>query len=173
MMRSTTLRPATADDAEAVAGIYAPFVRDTPISFEDTPPDTAQMRERIAAYCATHPYLVAEQSGRVVGYAYASPHRTRAAYRSSVDVTVYVAPDAHRQGIARALYSALIDELIAAGFHRAYAGITVPNAKSIGFHSAMGFRHVGTYREVGFKFGRYHDVAWYERDLNPSSPPGA
>ncbi|MEM6847580.1 MAG: arsinothricin resistance N-acetyltransferase ArsN1 family B [Pseudomonadota bacterium] len=158
------LRPAKRDDAESIAALYAAFVRDTIISFETEPPSVDEMARRIETISAAYPYLIA-QAGRILGYAYASPHRQRAAYRSSVDVTVYVDPTAQRRGIGRTLYAELLAKLTAQGFHRAYAGIALPNDKSVGLHEAMGFRHVGTYREVGYKFGRFHDVAWYERDL--------
>ena len=159
-----SLRSATCGDAERIAALYAPFVCDTIISFETEPPSVDEMARRIETLSADYPYLIA-QAEQLLGYAYASPHRQRAAYRSSVDVTVYVAPTAQRRGIGRTLYTELLAKLTAQGFHRAYAGIALPNEKSIGLHEAMGFRHVGTYREVGYKFGRFHDVAWYERDL--------
>ena len=159
------IRPATPADAEAIAAIYAPIVRETAISFEEEAPTVAQMAERIAAVVPALPYLVAARGSEVIGYAYASPHRQRSAYRFSVDVTVYVAGAARRSGTGRALYERLLRELRARGLHRAYAGIALPNAGSVGLHEALGFRHIGTYHEVGFKFGRWHDVGWWERDL--------
>ena len=114
---------------------------------------------------ARYPYLVADREGTVLGYAYASEHRSRAAYRISVDVTCYVAGTARRAGVGRALYGALIGSLAQAGFHSAHAGITLPNEASVGLHEAMGFCKVGVYREVGYKLGAYHDVGWWQRML--------
>lgn len=139
-------------------------MRDTWISFELAPPDTAEMARRIADYSASHGWLVAEIGGLVVGYAYGSPHRTRAAYGSSCDVAVYVDPAFARRGLGRALYAALIEEL-APRYHAAFAGIALPNEASIALHEAVGFSHLGTYREVGWKLGGWRDVAWYQRLL--------
>lgn len=165
-----SIRPARAVDAAAVATVYAPYVRDTVISFEEEPPTAAEMAERIASTQAVHPFLVFEEGGRVVGYAYAGPHRARPAYRWSVDVTVYVAKHAHRSGVGRALYRDLLARLADQGFHSAFAGIALPNDKSVGLHEAMGFEHIGTYREVGFKFGGWHDVGWWRLSLNDGLP---
>jgi phosphinothricin acetyltransferase len=152
-------------DASAVQAIYAPYVTDTTISFEEVPPDIMEVERRIAAILPTYPYLVAEEDGRIVGYAYASEHRTRAAYRTSVDVTVYVAPNAQRSGVARCLYSRLLPAAASLGYHAAFAGIALPNKASVGLHEAMGFEPVGIYREVGRKFGAWHDVGWWQRLL--------
>ena len=153
------------EDAPAVQAIYAPYVADTTISFEEVPPDIMEVERRIAAIVPHYPYLVAEIDGRVVGYAYASEHRTRAAYRTSVDVTVYVAPGAQRSGVARCLYSHLLPAVASLGYHAAFAGIALPNEASIGLHKAMGFELVGIYREVGRKFDAWHDVSWWQRLL--------
>lgn len=167
---TANIRLARTDDAAAIAAIYAPYVLDTTISFEEDPPTAAQMAERIVATQATCPFILLEDQGEVVGYAYAGPHRARAAYRWSVDVTVYVAGHAHRRGVGRALYADLLDRLVKQGFHSAFAGIALPNDKSVGLHEALGFEHLGTYREVGFKFGRWHDVGWWRRPLNDGLP---
>lgn len=152
-------------DAPAVQAIYAPYVTDTIVSFEEVPPDIVEVERRIAAILPKYPYLVAEEDGRIVGYAYASEHRTRAAYRTSVDVAVYVAPDVHRNGVARCLYSRLLPAAASLGYHAAFAGIALPNKASVGLHEAMGFEPVGIYREVGQKFGAWHDVGWWQRLL--------
>jgi phosphinothricin acetyltransferase len=167
-----TIRVATAADAEAIAAIYAPYVLETAISFEEVPPSAAEMAARMAKALPTHPFLVLEEGGRIAGYAYAGPHNERAAYRWSANVSVYVAADAHRRGIGRALYERLIETLRRQGFHSLYGGITLPNAKSVGLHEAMGFTHVGIYREVGFKFGRWHDVGYWRLGL-ADGPPAA
>jgi phosphinothricin acetyltransferase len=122
------------------------------------------MARRIADHGATHGWLVAEADGQIAGYAYGSPHRTRAAYASSCDVAVYVDPAFARQGVGCALYSALLPAL-AERYHAAFAGIALPNAASIGLHEAMGFTPVGIYREVGWKMGGWRDVGWWQRLL--------
>lgn len=152
-------------DAPSVQAIYAPYVTDTTVSFEEVPPDIMEVERRIAAILPRYPYLVAEEDGRVVGYAYASEHRTRAAYRTSVDVTVYVAPGAQRCGVARRLYSHLLPAAASLGYHAAFAGIALPNQASVGLHEAMGFEPIGIYREVGRKFDAWHDVGWWQRLL--------
>ncbi len=157
------IRSATVDDAPAVQAIYAPIVTETVISFEDVPPSVDEMAARIAATLQSHPYLVAERDGRVVGYAYAGSHRSRAAYRRSVDVSAYVADDARRTGIGGTLYRHLLADLQERGYHAAFAGIALPNAASVALYEAVGFRPVGIYREVGFKFDRWHDVGWWQR----------
>ena len=139
-------------------------MRDTWVSFELDPPDEAEMGRRIADYGTSHCWLVAEIDGKTAGYAYGSPHRTRAAYANSCDVAVYVDPAFGRRGIGRALYGALLDRL-AAICHAAFAGVALPNEASIALHEAMGFTYLGTYREVGWKMGAWRDVAWFQRLL--------
>lgn len=165
------VRVATPADASDIQDIYAPMVLDTVISFELAPPTIAEMAERIAVTLPTYPYLVAEMGGKVVGYAYASQHRAREAYRWSVDVTVYIDPALHRKGIGRALYQRLLRLLEKQGFHAAYAGIALPNAGSIGFHEALGFTHIGTYPEVGYKHGQWHSVGYWRKPLCTVTPP--
>jgi phosphinothricin acetyltransferase len=165
-----SIRTARPEDAQAIAAIYAPYVLETAISFEDVPPTPDEMAARMAAVAAAHPFLVCETGGEVVGYAYAGAHRARAAYRWSVDTTAYVTPHLHGQGIGRALYGDLLDRLARQGFHAAFAGIALPNDKSVGLHEALGFRHLGTYAEVGFKFGKWHDVGWWRRPLSDGPP---
>ncbi|MDE2182646.1 MAG: N-acetyltransferase [Alphaproteobacteria bacterium] len=155
------VRIARPEDSSALAAIYAPYVRDGVASFEIDPPDAAELAQRIAKILPRHPWLVLEQDEQVLGYAYASPHRERAAYRWSTDVTVYVAPQRHRQGIGRILYSVLLPILKLQGFHAAFAGITLPNAASVGLHEAFGFALIGVYPEVGFKAGAWRDVGWW------------
>lgn len=166
------IRVATRSDAFQIQGIYAPMVEHTAISFELEPPSVAEMEQRIESTLFGYPYLVAEVDSRVVGYAYASQHRAREAYQWSVDVTVYVAPHAHRKGVGRALYDRLLPTLQTQGFHTAYAGIALPNEGSVGLHKALGFEHIGVYQEVGFKHGKWHDVGYWRRVLNEATPPG-
>jgi len=165
-MTDPLIRPATTADAAAIAAIYAPIVADTAISFEEEVPDAAEMARRIESLTADgFPYLAAERDGTVLGYAYGSLHRSRAAYRWSADVSVYVDAATRGEGIGRALFGALLPALKAAGYHAAFAGITLPNRSSIGLHEAMGFTKVGVYREVGYKLGAWHDVGWWQRLL--------
>lgn len=168
------IRPADPGrDAAACAAIYAPYVRDGAISFDEVPPTSDQMAERMRAVLATHAWLVEELDGEVVGYAYASTHNARAAYRWAADVAVYVHPGRHRRGVGRRLYEALLDLLRARGFRTACAGITLPNPKSVGIHEAFGFVPVGVYRRVGWKQCAWHDVGWWQLDLAPGAqdPP--
>ncbi|MCR9175100.1 MAG: GNAT family N-acetyltransferase [Alphaproteobacteria bacterium] len=162
---TTILRAATVSDAAAIQAIYAPIVETTAISFEEDVPSVEEMARRIETYSQTHPYLVAERDGEILGYAYGSKHRDRSAYRLSVDVTAYVAASARGQGLGKRLYQALLPDLATRGYHAAFAAITQPNAASVALHESVGFTKVGIYREVGFKFGRWHDVGWWQRVL--------
>jgi L-amino acid N-acyltransferase YncA len=169
------IRLATERDAEQIAALYAPYVTDTVISFESEPPTADEMRRRIRDTLERYPWVVCERQGRVLGYAYAGAHGSRAAYRWSVDVSVYVREGAHRTGVGRALYTSLFAALDLQGFYNAYAGATLPNPASVGLHEAMGFRSVGVYRGVGYKMGAWHDVGWWhlplrERVADPDPP---
>ena len=162
----TTIRLATPEDAEQVQAIYAPYCS-TPISFEAGPPGVEEMRGRLAKVLGHYAWLVCEDGREVLGYAYATRHRERAAYRWSVDTTIYVRQGRQRRGVGRALYTSLLAVLPLQGFVNAYAGVTLPNPGSVGLHEAMGFQPVGVYRQVGFKCGAWHDVAWFQRPLRP------
>lgn len=166
MSSAAILRIARPGDAADIAAIYAPFVRDTVISFETNEPDAAEMARRIAATLDIHPWLVAEEDGRIIGYAYASQHRTREAYRWSCDVTVYLAEGARGRRLGTRLYTELVRILRAQGFRSAFAGIALPNPASVALHESVGFRHLGTYRDVGFKLGAWHDVGWWQLILS-------
>jgi len=165
------IRTATASDAPAVRAIYGPFVSDSATSFETVVPDVIEMERRIQAQANTHPWLVFERDAAVLGYAYASPHRARAAYQWSAEVSVYVDPRAHRSGVGRALYTALFDLLRRQHYVNAFAGITLPNPSSVGLHEAMGFIPIGVFRQIGFKFDRWHDVAWLQLRLREDPRP--
>lgn len=167
------IRIATREDAAAIAAIYAPYVRETPITFETEVPSDAEIAGRIERTLASHPWLICEQNGAVAGYAYGGAYRTRAAYQWSVEVTVYVQRERQRSGIGRALYTALLELLRLQGFFNAYAVITVPNAASVGLHESLGFSRAGVTQRVGFKLGRWHDVGTWELALRtPSEPAG-
>jgi L-amino acid N-acyltransferase YncA len=172
MPAEPNIRVARVADARDIQAIYAPIVRDTPISFEVEPPSMAEMEDRIGSTLPEFPFLVCDVDAQVIGYAYAGAHRARAAYRWSVDVTVYVAATARRAGVGRSLYRALLPILRRQDFHAAFAGITLPNEGSVALHEAVGFRRLGVYEEVGFKHGRWHDVGWWRCGLNQGPPAG-
>lgn len=154
-------------DGPACAAIYAPAVRDAAISMEERVPDGDELARRIRTVSHRWPWLVAELDRAVVGYAYGSQHRDRAAYRWACDVTVYVSVDHHRRGIGRALYVPLLELLAGQGYHQACAGIGLPNAASVGLHEALGFVPVGVYRDIGYKLGAWCAVGWWQRELRP------
>jgi phosphinothricin acetyltransferase len=165
------LRLATEPDAQQIQAIYSPIVSQTPTSFELEPPTADEMRQRIMDTLVHHPWLVCEQQGKVLGYAYASKHRARAAYQWSVDVSVYVHEQARRKGVGQTLYNVLFKILRLQGFYSAYAGIALPNPGSVGLHESMGFQPIGVYREVGYKLEKWHDVGWWQLSLQPKAIP--
>lgn len=167
------IRDATLEDAAACAAIYAPYVRNTAITFESNPPSPAEMARRIAAAQRSHGWVVLEEGGRVVGYAYGGPYKPRAAYQWSCEVSVYVELGRRRSGAGRALYEALFTRLAERGYRMLVAGMTLPNDASVGLHRTMGFEPVGTYRRIGWKHGAWHDVAWTQRPLAPVDGPPA
>jgi L-amino acid N-acyltransferase YncA len=172
MTVSPKIRLASVADSAAMAEIYAPYVRNTVVSFEYEPPTAATFGERIANILQKYPWLVCEIESRIAGYAYASQYSERAAYNWSVDSAVYVHPDFQRRGIASALYHALFELLRFQGFYNVYAGVTSSNVPSESFHRSLGFQPVGRYRNVGYKLERWHDVTWWQLQLaeHPTSP---
>jgi L-amino acid N-acyltransferase YncA len=166
------IRTARREDAREIQAIYAPYVRDTVISFEMEPPGVDEMARRIESVLAWFPWLVWVEEDRVAGYAYASRHKERLAYQWSVDVSAYVHRDFHRRGIGRALYRELLGLARKQGFFNAYGGITLPNAASVALHESVGFEPLCVYRGVGFKMGRWHDVGWWQLRLAelPATP---
>lgn len=171
MAEGPTVRDARASDANALLDIYAPFVTDTAVSFELTPPTVAEFEARIASAQSQWAWLVAERAGQIAGYAYASAFRTRAAYRFTVETSAYVHPAHRGQGVARALYLRLFEVLIEKGYCNAYAGIALPNEVSIEFHKSLGFTPVGVFHRGGWKFGKWHDISWWEVELREEPPP--
>lgn len=163
------IRSATAADAEAIAGIYAPVVRETAISFELEAPDADEIARRIEQSIA---WLVREEAGTIEGYAYAAPFHQRAAYRWSAEISVYVGTAHRGAGVGKQLVQAMIAELTNRGFVNAFAGVALPNPASVRLFESFGFRRVALYEHVGFKLGRWHDVAWSQLDLRePTVPP--
>ncbi|TAN19900.1 MAG: N-acetyltransferase family protein [Chitinophagaceae bacterium] len=165
MPDNTTIRLIETKDHKEILNIYGHYILNTSISFEYDIPSLAEFSKRIEKVISFYPWLVAELNGQVVGYAYASRHRERKAYDWSAESSVYIREDAHRQGIAKKLYTALFQLISLQGIVNVYAGITLPNAKSESFHKAMGFSPVGVYHHVGYKFKKWHDVLWMEKEL--------
>lgn len=165
---SVTVRPSTDADVVAITAIYGWNVLNGLGTFEEIPPDEAEMTRRRAAFLAKGlPYLVAEQDGVVLGYAYAGPFRLRAAYRYTVEDSVYVGPEAVGRGVGKALLSALIDACEALGLRQMCAVIgDSGNTASIGLHAALGFESKGVFPDMGYKFGRWVDLVWMQRALN-------
>ncbi len=167
------IRAAGADDAAAIAAIYAPYVGGTAASFETKAPDAAEMARRMAAGAGRYPWLVACDDEGVQGYAYACAFRERPAYRFSVETSVYVTEGSVRRGVGTSLYEALFPVLEAQGYTQAIAAITLPSPGSVWLHERFGFRQVGTYEEVGFKLGEWRSVGLWQRALAPlSDSPG-
>ena len=159
------IRPASESDATELLDIYRPFVESTAASFEFETPSVAEFAARITKSVADWQWLVAEQDERCIGYAYGTSHRARAAYQWSVEVSAYVHPGHLRRGVGRMLYTQLFEDLARRGYRNAYAGIALPNDASIALHRGVGFEYIGTFKSVGRKFDRWHDVAWYQRPL--------
>lgn len=152
-------------DVEEVLAIYAPYVEHTHISFEYDIPTLEEYLGRIRTNTKDYPWLVCLFNGKIIGYAYAGKHRYRTAYQWSPESTIYLAPEAHRKGIGRILYQTLFDMLHLQGHFNVYAGVGLPNEKSIGFHKALGFYEIGVFKNVGYKLGEWHDTHWFQLHL--------
>lgn len=162
------LRTAIADDAAAIAAIYAPIVLQTTISFEWVPPTAEEIVQRIAKTLKKYPWVVAVDDGdAVAGFVYAGTHRDAPSYQWSVNTSVYVREDCRGQGIGSTLYIELLRQLRELGYYRAFAGIALPNEGSIALHESVGFRPLGVYEKVGFKFGAWRDVGWWQCEIQP------
>lgn len=159
------IRLATEHDAEQILAIYAPLVSNTNRSFELEPPTVGDMRQRIVKTLERMPWLSCAYDGEVAGYAYANPHRVRAAYQWSVEVSVYVSENHLRKNIGRALYTSLFHVLVLQGFFNAYAGITLPNPPAERLHRSLGFEPIGVYRAVTYKLGAWQNVQWWQLTL--------
>jgi phosphinothricin acetyltransferase len=160
--------------AGEIRDIYAPFIHDGFVTFETQIPDKETFEERILHYTQKFPWLVMEENGKVLGYAYASAYRERVAYQWIAECSVYVHADYRKKRIAATLYNALFELLKLQGFYKVYAVITVPNPQSVGFHEKMGFKWFATYENVGYKAGKWCDVGWWQLTLaepNNSVPP--
>ena len=166
------IRPATPADTEALLAIYAPYI-DTSITFEYDLPTPAEFRARIESISRTYPYLVYEEEGRLLGYAYAHRYRERAAYQWGAELSVYVDKTAQGRGVGRALYAALMELLALQGVRTVYGVVTQPNEKSDRLHRGLGFSVAGVVHSAGFKAGRWHDVVTYEKAIGDYSGPPA
>ncbi len=156
------LRHCTPADAAQICDIYNHYIRETVITFEESPVLSVEMARRIADISQTLPWLVWKEEGRILGYAYATPWKSRAAYRHSVESSIYLAPAATGRGLGSKLYSALIADLRNRGLHCVIGGAALPNPASVALHERLGFSKVAQFREVGFKFGRWIDVAYWQ-----------
>ncbi|MGA9796605.1 MAG: N-acetyltransferase family protein [Rhizomicrobium sp.] len=162
------IRRAEPRDLPALLAIYNHYVMHTPVTFDIEPRTLVQRQEWLAQFSSHGRYrcFVAEEGGKAIGWACSLKFKEREAYATTIETSVYCAPDRAGKGLGRRLYAALFDALKGEDIHRAYGGITLPNAASVGLHAAMGFRHIGTYTQVGRKFGKYWDVGLYLRDMN-------
>jgi phosphinothricin acetyltransferase len=166
------IRPVNAEtDSAQILKIYQPYILKTSVSFETDVPSLEEFRLRIKNYSRRSPWLVKVINDQVVGYAYATSHRSRQAYQWTQEVTVYVHPDYQRQGIASDLYKNLIDSLKDLGFQKILGIITLPNEKSVKFHECFGFELIGTMKRIGFKHGQWHDTIWYGLNINSDQIP--
>jgi len=164
------VRPGCEGDLPALTTLYNHYVRETPITFDTAPFTPEERRPWLLSHPIDGPHRLMVATGPdpgrpVLGYATSGPFRPKPAYGTSVETTIYVAAGAGGQGVGTLLYKALFEALAGENLHRAYAGITQPNEASTRLHARFGFRYIGTYHEVGYKFGRYWDVAWYEKEL--------
>lgn len=168
----TTIQPVTLSDAEALLAIYAPYVRDTAITFEYTVPTIAEFQNRIQKISSRYPYLAAWQNGEITGYAYASVFKDRAAYDWSAETSIYVRQDCHGSGIGSRLYRELESILVRQNLCSLCACIAYPNPESIAFHEKHGYRQAAHFHQSGFKFGTWYDMIWMEKILkkHPFAP---
>lgn len=165
------IRVATEADIEPMLEIYKPIITATVISFETKVPTLEEFAERVKLISVDFPWLVCEINGRIAGYAYGNPHRSRRAYCWSADCSVYVSEDFKKRSVATSLYGHLFPMLKSQGYFNVFAGIALPNPASIALHKKMGFTEVGIYKNVGYKLNRWCDVAWYQLILNSSGVP--
>jgi phosphinothricin acetyltransferase len=164
-----TIRRAKPADADALLSIYAPYIAGSAFTFETEVPSTAAFAKRIEVYQENWPWLIFEIDGIIAGYAYATKHRERTAYQWCVESSVYVNDDYQKRGIAKALYTALFSILKYQGCRNVYAGITLPNDKSISFHKKYGFMWIADYKNIGYKLSKWHTVSWWQMQLNDYS----
>jgi phosphinothricin acetyltransferase len=156
------IRSVCTEDAEAICSIYNHYVKNTIVNFEEKPVSREEMKDRIAKVTFSLPWIVWEENGEIKGYAYASNWKTRSAYRFSVESSIYLQPDFIGKGAGRILYEALISELRNLSLHSVIGGIALPNESSVALHERLGFAKVAHFKEVGWKYGRWIDVGYWE-----------
>src|SRR6185503_17081242 len=159
-------RLANENDTKGILGIYAPYIINTSLTFESDVPSEKAFAERIKHYLDNWPRLVCEIDGKIAGYAYGSKYRERVGYQWCVECSVYIHDDFHGRGIAKKLYTALFEILKAQGYYNVYAGINLPNDKSVKLHEACGFKWFANYENVGYKLGKWKTVGWWQLIIN-------
>ncbi len=159
---NASIRLAEKRDVQGILEIYAPFILETAVTFEETIPEEESFWERIQGIMTELPFLVCEIDGRIAGYAYASGYRSRASYRWTKEVSVYIHPDFHRKKVAQALYSSLNEMVRYQGIADLLAIITMPNEPSVAFHEQFGYRKCAEFSKVGYKMGQWQNVGWFE-----------
>lgn len=163
------IRQATISDCKEILDIYSHYIENTSVSFETEVPSLTEFSSRIGSIINIYPYLVYIRNNKIIGYAHASKHRERAAYRYDIDVSVYIQNGLQGQGAGTALYTNLFEILASRKYYNAYAGITLPNEKSIALHYKFGFKEIGVHHNTGYKFNKWHDVMWFEKQLKDYS----
>ena len=166
-----SIRPATVQDVPRILEIYGPYVKNTAISFEYTVPTLEEFTQRFLGITAQFPWLVWEENGTVLGYAYGSLPFERAAYQWNASASIYLCPEACGKGIGKQLYATLEQLLQRQGYRKVYAVITTANEDSVAFHRAVGYRLTGTMPDCGYKFGNWYGTVWMEKDLNTWDTP--
>ncbi|HGD3012361.1 TPA: N-acetyltransferase family protein [Streptococcus agalactiae] len=159
------IRPVLPSDAKELLAIYAPYVTDTTITFEYDIPSISEFTNRIKNISTSFPYLVAEENGKILGYAYASTYYARAAYDWTCELSIYLDKDARSKKISSQLYDTLEKELVSQGYVNLLACISLPNDISIAFHKKRGFNQVAHFPKIGFKFEQWHDIVWLQKRL--------
>lgn len=162
----SSIRIAKQTEAESILNIYTPYIQNTSFTFETEVPTIDEFKKRIESYLVNWPWLVCEINGKIAGYAYCGKHRERIAYQWCTESSVYVHDDFQRMGVAKALYAAIIELVKLQGYRNLYAVINLPNERSVLFHEQMGFKYFATYKNVGYKLGKWKNVGWWELQLN-------
>ena len=165
------IRVAKSSDANSIGHIYRQYVEETTVSFEYQAPTDSEIKYRIKNTIKDYPWVVVEENNIVKGYAYASSHRDRAAYNWSADCSVYLSKEIHGKGFGKLLYKKIFNYLTQQNIVNVFAGIGLPNDRSVKFHESLGFKEIGTYKNIGFKFNNWWDVSWYQLRLcDPVQP---
>lgn len=164
------IRDAAYRDVPDILEIYTPYILETAYTFEYDVPTLSEFQQRFLSITAQYPWLVWEEDGRILAYAYASPFQPRAAFQWGADLSVYVRPEAQGRGLGKALYGALEERMSHLGYYILYAAVTSANEDSCRFHQALGYRQTAVFPKTGMKFGRWYDIIWYEKRLRDGIP---